>query len=114
MTKNINKAAAASVKLSDVECVHIQARRWFQKSYGNTYFSLVVDVEIAGKLVEVVNVPFEYGYGDHYDTVALEQFKAAVTLDKPLADYCYLSRALKESDITVYNHVSDVGRKKDL
>lgn len=114
MTKNINKATPVIVDLSDVECVHITARRWFQRSYGNTYFSLVVDVEIAGKLVEVVNVPFEYGYGDHYDTVALEQFKSAVNLDKELADYCYLSRALKESGITVYNHCSDVERKKDL
>lgn len=114
MAKNINKANPVNINLSDVQCVHIQARRWFQKSYGNTYFSLQVDVEIAGKIVEVVNVPFEYGYGDHYDTVALEQFKVAVNLDKPLADYCYLSRALKESDIKVYNHVSDVNRKKDL
>jgi len=114
MAKNINKANPVIVDLSDVECVHIQARRWFKKSYGNTYFSLVVDVEINGKLIEVVNVPFEYGYGDHYDTVALEQFKAAVNIDKPLADYCYLSRTLKESGIAVYNHCSDVERKKDL
>ena len=114
MAKNINKATSVNVNLSEVECVHIQARRWFQRSYGNTYFSLEVDVEINGKLINVVNVPFEYGYGDHYDTVALEQFKAAVNIDKALADYCYLSRALKESGITVYNHVSDVDRKKDL
>ncbi len=114
MTKDINKATSVNVNLSEVECVHIQARRWFQKSYGNTYFSLQVDVEVNGKLIEVVNVPFEYGYGDHYDTVALQQFKGAVNIDKPLADYCYLSRALKESGMTVYNHCSDVARKKDL
>lgn len=114
MAKDINKATPVNVNLSEVECVHIEARRWFQKSYGNTYFSLQIDVEIGGMLIEVVRIPFEYGYGDHYDTVALEQFKAAVNLDKPLADYCYLSRALKESGIKVYNHASDVDRKKDL
>lgn len=114
MAKNINKASPATVNLSDVDCVHIQARRWLQKLYGNTYFSLVVDVEIGGKLIEVVNVPFQYGYGDHYDTVALEQFKEAVNINKELKDYCYLSRTLKESGIKVYNHVSDVDRKKDL
>lgn len=114
MAKNINKANPVIVDLSDVEFVHIQARRWFQKSYGNTYFSLSVDVEINGKLIEVVNVPFQYGYGDHYDAVALEEFKKAVNINIELKDYCYLSRALKESGIVVYNHVSDVDRKKDL
>lgn len=114
MAKNINKANPVSVNLSDVEYVHIQARRWFQKSHGNTYFSLVVDVEIDGKLIEVVNVPFTYGYGDHYDTVALEEFKKAVNIDKELKEHSYLSRTLKEAGITVYNHVSDVDRKKDL
>lgn len=114
MTKEINKTPKVDVNLSNVECVHILARRWFQRSYGNTYFSLSVDVEVNGKLIEVVNVPFEYGYGDHYDTVALQQFKKAVNIDIDLADYCYLSRSLKESGIKVYNHVSDVDRKKDL
>lgn len=114
MAKNINKATPVNVNLSDIECVHIQARRWFQRSYGNTYFSLSVDVEINGKLIEIINVPFQYGYGDHYDHVALQQFKEVVNLDKPLADYVFLSLALKESGITVYNHCSDVERKKDL
>ncbi len=114
MAKDINKATTVNVNLSQIECVHIQARRWFQKSYGNTYFSLKVDVEVNGKLIEVVNVPFEYGYGDHYDTVALEQFKQAVNLDKDLIEYAYLSRTLRGRGIKVYSNVSDVDRKKDL
>lgn len=114
MSKNINKAERSFVKLSDVECVHINARRWFQRSYGNTYFSLKVDVEVNGQIINIVNVPFEYGYGDHYDSVALKEFKEVVILDEKLEDYCYLSRALRESGIVVYNHCSDVDRKKDL
>lgn len=102
-------------KIGEIEAVHISARRWFQQSYGNTYFSLSVDVEICGKLVEVVNVPFQYGYGDHFDTVALEEFSKVINLEgKEFSNYAYLSRFCRDNGITVYSHASDVKRKKDL
>lgn len=112
--KNINKATPVIINLSDIEAVHILAKRWFQRSYGNTYFSLTVDVEIQGKIIEVVNIPFEYGYGDHYDTVALQQFSQVVNLQGKEKDYSYLTRFCKENNIPCYSHASDVGRKKDL
>ena len=107
--------ADSKINLSNVEAVHVLARRWFQQSYGNTYFSLSVDVEIAGKLVEVVNVPFQYGYGDHFDTVALEEFSKVINLEgKEFSRCSYLSRFCRDNNIPVYSHASDVKRKKDL
>ncbi len=121
MAININVSAyatlanTAKIELSSIEAVHISARRWFQRSYGNTYFSLMVDVEIGGKLIEVVNVPFQYGYGDHFDTVALEEFSKVINLEgKEFSNYAYLSRFCRDNGITVYSHASDVKRKKDL
>lgn len=121
MAKNINVSSYAlanhddKIKLSSVDCVHISARRWFQKSYGNTYFSLTVTVELKGRMIDVVTVPFEYGYGDHYDTVALQEFIKVINLEgKDPKDFVYLSQFCKEKGITVYNHASDVKRKKDL
>lgn len=121
MAININVSAYATlavmakIELSSIEAVHISARRWFQQSYGNTYFSLSVDVEICGKLVEVVNVPFQYGYGDHFDTVALEEFSKVINLEgKEFSRGAYLSRFCRDNGITVYSHASDVRRKKDL
>lgn len=123
MAKNINVAIYAEStnldnvkwKISEVEAVHISARRWFQQSYGNTYFSLSVDVEIGGKLIEVVNVPFQYGYGDHFDTVALEEFNKVIDLEgKEFSRGAYLSRFCRDNGIAVYSHASDVKRKKDL
>lgn len=123
MPKEINTTVYAQsvtngkekIKISDFSVLHIVARRWFQRSYGNTYFSVTVDVEIDNKLVEIVNVPFHYGYGDHYDTVALEEFKKVVDLEgKDFIKGSYLSRFCNDNSITVYNAVSDVKRKKDL
>lgn len=111
----INTIESQNINLSSVEVVHITARRWFQASYGNTYFSLSVDVEIAGKLVEVVNVPFQYGYGDHFDTVAMDEFNKVIDMEgKEFMRGSYLSRFCRDNGIAVYCHASDVKRKKDL
>jgi hypothetical protein len=42
--------------------MHIEIRRWFQRTYGNTYFSARVYRE--GAVCEVL-IPFQYGYGSH-------------------------------------------------
>ena len=40
----------------------IRGRRWFQKSYGNTYNT--VSIEVNGQ--EVASLPMEHGYDDYY------------------------------------------------
>ena len=42
--------------------VFIEGREWFDKTYGNSYFSARVWVDG----VVVATLPFQYGYGDHY------------------------------------------------
>jgi hypothetical protein len=46
----------------------IIGRRWFQKTYGNTYNTAQIIVD--GETVEIT--PRQYGYGDHYLTIAAE------------------------------------------
>ena len=41
---------------------HIEGRRWFQRTYGNTYNT----VQIFKDGAHVVSLPIEYGYGDYY------------------------------------------------
>lgn len=50
------------------ENITIIGRRWFQRSYGNTYFS----VEIFNNNELIAKVPYEYGYGDQYRQAAFE------------------------------------------
>ena len=51
----------------------IKARRWFDRTYGNTYHSVQVfdDAKLIGE------IPFEYGYGDSYIQTAFEILSAA-------------------------------------
>ena len=91
----------------DIKTIEIQARRWFQKSYGNTYFSgeIYVNDKLAGKVV------FEYGYGDHcidfLFKVAQETGKLPLTNDR-------LWQVCRDNDIKLLTNIVDVKRKKDL
>lgn len=48
--------------------ITILGRRWFQRTYGNTYNTVTIMVD--GKTV--ANLPKEYGYGDYYYQRAAE------------------------------------------
>jgi hypothetical protein len=94
--------------------ITIIGRRWFDRINGNTYFSAVGLIN--GR--EVVNIPFEYGYGDHYkDCIFRELIKAGYCPDveqysngsqESFWRYCDRKGAIQ------YYSVTDVKRKKDL
>lgn len=79
----------------------IEGRRWFQKSYGNTYFS--VDIYLHDVLLH--SIPFQYGYDRQYYFVAI----------KWLEENGYIKKADKNNETyTIDESVTDVKRKKDL
>jgi hypothetical protein len=86
--------------------LHIEGRRWFQRTYGNTYHSvrIYLDDQLAAYL------PFEYGYGDQFLQTALDWLKAN---GKVPADAKYGTLYLRETLGGTYS-VVDVERKKDL
>jgi len=65
---NDNIIRALKCSEYEPENITIIGRRWFQKSYGNTYFS----VEIFNHNELVAKIAMEYGYGDHYKEQALK------------------------------------------
>lgn len=48
--------------------LHIEARRWFQKTYGNTYHSVAIYKD--GQ--QLVYLPYQYGYGEQWLQTAWE------------------------------------------
>jgi hypothetical protein len=52
--------------------VFIEAREWFDKVNGNSYFSARIWVD--GEIVSVL--PMQYGYESHYKTVAHQELIA--------------------------------------
>lgn len=86
--------------------IHIEGRRWFQRTYGNTYHSVRIFED--GELV--ATLPYQYGYGDQFLQTALDWLKAN---GKVPADAEYGTRYLREVLGGTYS-VSDVTRQKDL
>jgi len=85
----------------------IIGRRWFQKTYGNTYHS--VSVLVDGESIGCV--PFAYGYGEQYIQSAHELLVKAGKFTGDYSAFCQ-DRMNNRQNYTVT--VSDVARQKDL
>lgn len=85
----------------------IIGKRWFQKTYGNTYHS--VRVLINGE--EVVNEPFQYGYDDSFLDTAVRKLRELGVLPN---DNRFGTAYLRDTFGTLTYTVTDVSRKKDL
>lgn len=96
-----------------VESIVIYAKRWFQKTYGNTYFT--AEIRVNGD--KVGELPFQYGYGRHYEDMAarwLEDNKF-VELDHHSSGMVSdLNRLARDGHIQLVSEHVDVNRKRDL
>ena len=99
-----SKGSVQNIPVGEVKPLKIEivGRRWFQKSYGNTYHSVVVYINGG----EGHTVPFAYGYGDGYIQTGLD--KAEEVLGRKLA------RWWGDRNFVLETSVIDVKRKKDL
>ena len=86
---------------------HIECKRWFQRSYGNTYNSVSLYLENG----ETVTLSKTYGYGDYCLQRAEEWIKE--NCDCPNPDNLTGTRFLREVVGATYS-IIDVSRQKDL
>ena len=63
--------------MKDIASIHVGGRRWFQRSYGNTYCSAVVSITFKDGTVEALAIPKQYGYGDFYLQAATDALERA-------------------------------------
>ena len=84
----------------------IEGRRWFQKTYGNTYHTVTITDLKTGEVIHKSKE--EYGYGDHYRQTAKEWLiKQGLLIKEKQHDHEYM-RA------NFLFKVVDVPREKDL
>lgn len=86
--------------------LEIHGRRWFQKSYGNTYHTVTIVLDG----VTVYKSGKTYGYGSQYVQTAIEWLRSVGHLPD---DYSGFTEGLRELfDYT--GTVQDVPRERDL
>jgi len=49
-----------------IKTIDIQAKEWFDKVNGNSYFSANITLNYGMKNQKSYSLPFQYGYGEHY------------------------------------------------
>lgn len=94
--------------------VHIVARRWFSRNFGNTYFS--ADIYVNGELVH--QIPYAYGHGDHYEEEAFQWLEDHNYIPKrkhsPNGGQAAPWRWAEKNNIRLSREVYDVRRRRDL
>lgn len=97
----------------NIQSITIIGKRWFNKTYGNTYFSSLALVNGETE----IDIPFEYGYGNQYEWEAWRLLVNQLNLDverykgnliEAPSTYC------RRKGIAYHSIVTDVQRKKDL
>ncbi len=85
----------------------INARRWHDRKFGNTYFAGDIVVERDDGTLDRIAMPVQYGYEEHYLTAAGNALTAAGYMPDGVMPRRYFGERLIE-------FVSDVKRKGDL
>lgn len=76
-----------------MKTLDIQAKEWFDKRNGNSYFSAVCTLDFGLPSERVVYVPFQYGYGEHYlyevyDTLTREGYIPKTWTNNRMKEFC--------------------------
>jgi hypothetical protein len=87
--------------------IEIWGKRWFQRSYGNTYHT--VRIYLNDKLA--YESPQTYGYGDHYSHGTAKDWLVENGYLPPGKPIWYLR---DHNGVDLLDHVEDVKRERDL
>lgn len=49
-----------------IKTIDVNAKEWFDKVNGNSYFSAIITLNFGMKDSATINISFEYGYGDYF------------------------------------------------
>jgi hypothetical protein len=96
------------MKKNKIKTLDVAAMEWFDRVNGNSYFSVRVTINFGQPTEEKLYVPFQYGYGEQYEFVALD---AVVKSGHLKTDTTQLSRACRELGITLRSYKT-AGLKK--
>ena len=75
-----------------MKTINVNAREWFDKVNGNSYFSGTVTIDYGLRTEKTFEMPFQYGYENHYVHEAGELLSEKGLIKKdsltPLWRYC--------------------------
>lgn len=92
--------------------IDINAKEWFDKLNGNSYFAGIITLNYGTETEETFLMPFQYGYGSSYEQAAkatLTEFNMiSADYGQSLYSYC------KENNIKFSSSIKSDCKKKEL
>lgn len=99
------------MKLNEIKTIDLNAREWFDKINGNSYFSCEIILNYELESQTVLKIPFQYGYGEHYET---ESFKEIIHFLNETISINELSELCRNKKILLRSHKEKNCKKKEL
>ena len=91
--------------------IDINAKEWFDKVNGNSYFSGTITLNYGMKNEKTFLMPFQYGYGSSYE---YEAMKILTEFNKISPNYETLSYYCKRKNITLRSNIEKNCLKREL
>lgn len=101
------------MKTAQIKTIDIQAKEWFDKVNGNSYFSAEVTINYGMKNQVNFYIPMNYGYGDSYRYKAFEEIKKRLNCFKKFDDRTVFWKVYEDCKITA-RHSKVESNKRDL
>jgi hypothetical protein len=95
--------------MKNIKTIDIQAKEWFDKVNGNSYFAGIVVVNYGIEGEESIKMPFQYGYGDAYISEGIR-----VLFDKGIIKDLFSVYELKGLGIIVRCNIERKCLKREL
>jgi hypothetical protein len=70
-----------------VKTIDVNAKEWFDKAAGNSYFSAAITLNYGMDDARTIDLPFQYGYGDHYLDMANQALDVQGIIGNPAQSY---------------------------
>lgn len=67
--------------MNKIKTLDINALEWFDRVNGNSYFAGEVVINYGTKDEKTYNMPFQYGYGNHYQDMAMSLLSEKKLID---------------------------------
>ena len=106
------KILCIGYKIKQMKTIDINAKEWFDKINGNSYFAGTITINYGMKNEETFLMPFQYGYGSSYEQEAkkiLTEFnKISSDWFQSLYTYC------KDNNIILRSSIKRKSLKREL
>lgn len=94
-----------------MKTIDINAKEWFDRINGNSYFSGLVIIDFGMKSEEIFLMPFQYGYGSEFE----QEAKAILTYGNKISpQYETLYSYCKRENIILRSNIIRGCKKREL